>query len=113
LRPLRLRAIADSGSVNPGSNPGPSAIHLPDRTVWEYGHDRIAGIIALGDPVFNLSVRDTLIGWTVEERSHRLVNLLDAYVLGAVPPYNRLLGGKAVACLVRSRNIFDDFSWPG
>ena len=60
--------------------------------VWDDGHDRIAGIIALGDPVFNLSVRDTLIGWTVEERSHRLVNLLDAYVLGAVPPYNRLLG---------------------
>jgi len=77
--------------------------------VWDDGHDRIAGIIALGDPVFNLSVRDTQIGWTVEERSHRLVNLLDAYVLGAVPPYNRLLGGKAVACLVRSRDIFDDF----
>jgi hypothetical protein len=77
--------------------------------VWDDGHDRIAGIIALGDPVFNLSVRDNLIGWTAEERSRRLVNLLDAYVLGAVPPYNMLLGGKAVACLVRSRDIFDDF----
>jgi uncharacterized protein DUF4338 len=77
--------------------------------VWDDGHDRIAGIIALGDPVFNLSVRDNLIGWTTEERSRRLVNLLDAYVLGAVPPYNMLLGGKAIACLVRSRDIFDDF----
>ena len=77
--------------------------------VWDDGHDRIAGIIALGDPVFNLSVRDNLIGWTVDDRSERLVNLLDAYVLGAVPPYNALLGGKAVACLVRSRDVFDDF----
>lgn len=77
--------------------------------VWDNAHDRIAGIIALGDPVFNLSVRDNLIGWSVDGRSSRLVNLLDAYVLGAVPPYSHLLGGKAVACLVRSRDIFDDF----
>lgn len=77
--------------------------------VWDEAHDRIAGIIALGDPVFNLSVRDNLIGWSAAERSRRLVNLLDAYVLGAVPPYSQLLGGKAVACLVRSRDIFDDF----
>ncbi len=77
--------------------------------VWDEGHDRLAGIIALGDPVFNLSVRDSEIGWTADDRSHRLVNLLDAYVLGAVPPYNLLLGGKAVACLVRSREVFNDF----
>lgn len=77
--------------------------------VWDEHHDRLAGVIALGDPVYNLSVRDNLIGWTVEDRSKRLVNLLDAYVLGAVPPYNMLLGGKAVACLVRSREVFDDF----
>jgi hypothetical protein len=77
--------------------------------VWDAAHERLAGVIALGDPVFNLSVRDNLIGWTTDDRAKRLVNLLDAYVLGAVPPYNALLGGKAVACLVRSREIFDDF----
>lgn len=77
--------------------------------VWDDAHDRLAGIFALGDPVFNLSVRDNLIGWTGHERSSRLVNVLDAYVLGAVPPYNMLLGGKAVACLVRSREVYDDF----
>ncbi len=77
--------------------------------VWDDYHDKVAGIIALGDPVFNLSVRDDLIGWKVNDRAKRLVNLLDAYVLGAVPPYNMLLGGKAVACLVRSREVFNDF----
>jgi hypothetical protein len=77
--------------------------------VWDAYHERIAGIIALGDPVFNLTVRDKIIGWDSHDRSDRLVNLLDAYVLGAVPPYNMLLGGKAVACLVRSREIYDDF----
>ncbi|MEQ1930139.1 MAG: Druantia anti-phage system protein DruA [Parvularculaceae bacterium] len=78
--------------------------------VWDEGHDRLAGLFALGDPVFNLSVRDNLIGWTAQDRSSRLVNVLDAYVLGAVPPYNMLLGGKAVACLVRSRDVYDDFT---
>lgn len=78
--------------------------------VWDSHHDRIAGIAALGDPVFNLGVRDSLIGWDAEDRSRRLVNMLDAYVLGAVPPYNFLLGGKAVASLVRSRQVYNDFT---
>lgn len=77
--------------------------------VWDEGHDRLAGVIALGDPVYNLSVRDNLIDWTVHDRAQRLVGILDAYVLGAVPPYSFLLGGKAVACLIRSRDIYDDF----
>jgi hypothetical protein len=77
--------------------------------VWDEHHERLAGLIALGDPVFNLSVRDNLIGWDVHDRAERLVSLLDAYVLGAVPPYNMLLCGKAVACLVRSQEIFADF----
>jgi hypothetical protein len=77
--------------------------------VWDRGHNKLAGIFALGDPVFNLSVRDNLIGWTADDRSSRLVNILDAYVLGAVPPYNMLLGGKAIACLVRSKDVYNDF----
>ena len=31
------------------------------------------------------------------------------YVLGALPPYNLLLGGKAIACLVRTREVYNDF----
>jgi hypothetical protein len=78
--------------------------------VWDQQNGKLIGLIAIGDPVFNLSVRDNLIGWDVHERGARLVNIMDAYVLGAVPPYNTLLGGKLVACLVRSREIYDDFA---
>jgi hypothetical protein len=77
--------------------------------VWDDNNQKLLGIIALGDPVFNLKVRDELIDWTVKDRANRLVNILDAYVLGAVPPYNMLLGGKLVACLVRSKEVRDDF----
>ncbi|WP_428098791.1 Druantia anti-phage system protein DruA [Candidatus Rariloculus sp.] len=77
--------------------------------VWDNSNRKLIGLIAIGDPVFNLSVRDNLIGWNARDRSARLVNIMDAYVLGAVPPYNRLLAGKMVACLVRTQEIFDDF----
>jgi Domain of unknown function (DUF4338) len=78
--------------------------------VWDEYNGKLAGLIALGDPVFNLSVRDRHIGWSSQDRILRLVNVLDAYVLGALPPYSMLLGGKAVACLVRTQELFNDFS---
>ena len=78
--------------------------------VWDNHNNKLIGIIAIGDPVFNLSVRDNLIDWDAQARGKRLVNIMDAYVLGALPPYNALLGGKLVACLLRSRDIYDDFA---
>ena len=78
--------------------------------VWDAHNEKLIGLIAIGDPVFNLAVRDKLVGWDADDRATRLVNVMDAYVLGALPPYNALLGGKMVACLVRSREIYDDFA---
>ena len=77
--------------------------------VWDDSNARLMGILAIGDPVFNLRSRDDHIGWTGEQRVSHLVHVMDAYVLGAVPPYNQLLGGKVVAALLRTREIFDDF----
>ncbi len=77
--------------------------------VWDESNRKLMGLIALGDPVFNLRVRDDVIGWTSEQRKAKLVNVMDAYVLGAIPPYNALLCGKLVACLVRSTEIRDIF----
>ncbi len=78
--------------------------------VWDANNDKLIGVLAIGDPVFNLSVRDSVIGWNAHERAIRLVNIMDAYVLGALPPYSALLGGKMVACLIRTRDVYDDFA---
>lgn len=78
--------------------------------VWDKSNGKLIGLIGLGDPVFNLRVRDALMGWTVQQRKNRLVNLMDAYVLGAVPPYNFLLCGKMIACLIRTREVRDHFA---
>lgn len=77
--------------------------------VWDDHNGKLVGIFAIGDPVFNLAVRDNHIEWTANDRAQRLVNVMDAYVLGAVPPYNLLLGGKLVACIVRSLDVYDEF----
>ena len=42
--------------------------------VWDAHNDKLIGLVAIGDPVFNLSVRDNMIGWNVDERTARLVN---------------------------------------
>lgn len=77
--------------------------------VRDRANGKLIGIFALGDPVFNLRVRDEWIGWSHQDRSERLVNLMDAYVVGAVPPYADLLGGKLVASLMASREVANKF----
>ena len=77
--------------------------------VKDRANGKLIGIFALGDPVFNLRVRDEWIGWNQADRRERLVNLMDAYVVGAVPPYADLLGGKLVASLIASEEVGNKF----
>ncbi len=77
--------------------------------VWDRHIDKLVGVIALGDPVFNLKPRDEWIGWNTRDREERLCNVLDAYILGAVPPYSQLIAGKLVAALVSSKEVNDVF----
>lgn len=65
----------------------------------------IIGIAALGSPIIHIPERDEFIGWDVKTRTKNLVYTLDAYVIGAIPPYNHLLGGKLISCLMASDEI--------
>lgn len=77
--------------------------------VWDDFHEKLVGIFALGDAVFNLKARDEFIGWDHHRRAQSLVNLMDAYALGAVPPYNMLLGGKLIAGLIQTLEVANAF----
>lgn len=70
---------------------------------------KLIGLIGLGDPVFSLRPRDEWVGWTPSDRKERLRNVMDAFVLGAVPPYSFLLCGKLVAMLAASDTARDAF----
>lgn len=77
--------------------------------VWDRHNDKLIGLIALGDAVFNQAARDAFIGWDHHRRREALVHLMDAYVLGSVPPYSHLLGGKLLASLLTTREIQQAF----
>jgi hypothetical protein len=77
--------------------------------IWDESNHKLMGLLALGDPVFNLRARDELVGWSASERSEGLVNILDAYVMGAIPPYNQILAGKLVACLLKTSDMVHHF----
>ena len=77
--------------------------------VWDQSNGKLMGLLALGDPVMNLRARDVAIAWTFSDRRARIRNVMDAYVLGAVPPYTHLLGGKVVAALVKTTDVLNFF----
>jgi hypothetical protein len=77
--------------------------------VWDENSKKLIGLFALGDPVFNLRARDQWVGWSAADRTKRLVYMLDGYVIGAMPPFSNLLGGKLVASLMRTKEVVADF----
>ena len=66
---------------------------------------KLIGLLGLGDPVFALTSRDQWIGWDATARQARLRHVVDAFTLGAVPPYTSLLCGKLVAMLATSTEV--------
>jgi len=77
--------------------------------VIDESNGKLIGLFGLGDPVYAMQARDHWIGWDKETKPERLYHIMDAYVLGAVPPYSFLLGGKLVAMLVCSNEVRNAF----
>ena len=66
----------------------------------------VIGIAALGSPIIHIAERDEFVGWDKITRTDRLNFMVDAYIVGALPPYNHLLGGKLVSyipCVKRGK----------
>ncbi|MFN8443010.1 MAG: DUF4338 domain-containing protein [Caldilineaceae bacterium] len=49
------------------------------------------------------------IGWTKDQKMQRLYNCMTAYILGAIPPYNQILGSKLVALTLMFPEIRETF----
>lgn len=69
---------------------------------------KLIGIFGITDPVFNLKTRDNLIGWNAEQRASTLYNVMELFVVGAVPPYSNLLCGKLIAMLASSNLVREE-----
>lgn len=77
--------------------------------VFDEANEKLIGVFGLSDPVYCLAVRDSWIGWSDQDKRLRLWHAMDTFVLGAVPPYNYLLGGKLVALLATSNEVRKHF----
>lgn len=77
--------------------------------IFDEANEKLIGVLGLADPVYCLAVRDSWIGWDDQDKRRRLWHVMDTFVLGAVPPYNYLLGGKLVALLATSNVIREHF----
>ena len=71
---------------------------------------KLMGLFGLGDPVYSLQARDDWIGWSNDDKAQHLYHMMDAYVLGAVPPYSMLMCGKLIAMLVCSNEVRKEFT---
>lgn len=65
----------------------------------------LIGIAAIGSSIIHIPDRDKWIGWDMKTRSENLISMMDAYVIGALPPYNDLLGGKLIAYILASNEL--------
>jgi len=77
--------------------------------VFDDNTEKVIGIFGLQDPVFSIPQRDNYIGWSKEQKEKNMNMAMDGYVIGSVPPYNMILGGKLIASLLFSDKVRQDF----
>lgn len=73
--------------------------------VYDQFHEAVIGIIGLQSPPADLACRDQWLNIPKEQKLDFINCMMDAYTIGAVPPYSNLLGGKLVASLVSSKDV--------
>lgn len=66
---------------------------------------KIMGLISLNSPVIGLEDRDRYLGVNKENRTIAANLGLNGHRVGALPPYNELLGGKLAAMVLASRDL--------
>jgi hypothetical protein len=77
--------------------------------VFDDSNGKLMGLFGLCDPVYAMQARDNWIGWDAENQRNNLYHVMNAYILGAVPPYSTLLCGKLIAMLVLSNEVRQAF----
>ncbi|MDD3285540.1 MAG: DUF4338 domain-containing protein [Patescibacteria group bacterium] len=77
--------------------------------IWDRFHKAPIGLIGLQSPILSWSIRDSYLGITKEKRDYWVNQSLSAQRLGALPPYNYILGGKLIASLMTAAVIRKKF----
>jgi len=73
--------------------------------LWDKTNDAPFGLICLQSPVLKISIRDRFLKIPNDELDLWVNRSMNAQRVGALPPYNQLLGGKMVALALTSDEI--------
>lgn len=77
--------------------------------LWDTTHEAPFGLICLQSPVLKMAVRDRWLGLPKDELDIWVNRSMNAQRVGALPPYNELLGGKMVALSLTSNEIKETY----
>ena len=73
--------------------------------LWDEGHDAPFGLVSLQSPLLRMGVRDRYLGIPSEEVDYWANMSMSAQRVGALPPYNGLIGGKMAALSMTSDEV--------
>lgn len=78
--------------------------------LWDRTHDAPFGIISLTSPILKQAVRDRSLCIPRESLDYWVNRSMYAQRVGALPPYNELIGGKMVALSLGSNEISNAYN---
>lgn len=78
--------------------------------LWDNYHNAPFGLFSLQSPPLRSSVRDNFLGLDSKNVEHWINQSLYGQRIGALPPYNELLGGKMVAMSLTSNEVRDSYA---
>ena len=73
--------------------------------LWDKGHGAPFGLIGLQSPILKMSVRDNYLEIPRQELDLWINKSMQAQRLGALPPYNFLIGGKMAAMALTANEL--------
>ncbi len=77
--------------------------------IWDQYHKAVIGLIGLQSPILSWSPRDKYLNIPTPTKDYWVNQSMSAQRLGALPPYNTILGGKLIAMLMTSDTVRNDF----
>lgn len=77
--------------------------------IMDGSNGKLIGLLALQSPPLSFPARDRLFCYPPNRKTELINQTMDIQTLGAVPPYNHLLGGKLVALAAASNEIRDAY----
>ncbi|WP_448383559.1 Druantia anti-phage system protein DruA [Desulfosoma sp.] len=73
--------------------------------IVDQANGKLIGLLALQSPPLSFPARDRLFRYPPGKKTELVNQTMDIQTLGAVPPYDRLLGGKLIALAAASNEI--------